>query len=335
MYKRTFLDYLILWFKGLLMGTANKIPGVSGGMVALVTNFYEELIYSFQKLNGKALNLLLSGKFNTFLKYINFKFLFAVNFGSVSAFFSISLLIDYLMREPINNGLGLKPEVWSYFFGLIIGSVFYVSKKVEKWHISSYFGVIVGALLGLLISFMEPLAPNDNYWFIFLCGIISVSGMTLPGFSGSFILIIIGNYNLILVDSVNNLFYTLVSLFNGDFALLGTHNMVERAERVHMLYMVGIFASGSLVGMVIFSKIMGYLLRHFHHVVLAWLTGFIIGSLGAAWPWKHEVLNTHQQIIGYHRIIPEFNALFGADILCILLGIASILIIYYYEKKQT
>ncbi len=334
MYKRSFIDYVVLYFKGLLMGTANKIPGVSGGMMALVTGFYEEMIYSFQKINIKSLQLLMAGRFKKFFEYINFKFLFATNFGSISAFFSISLLIDWLMRTPSENGLGLETEVWSYFFGLIIGSIYYVSLKVKKWTIKPYLGVVTGAVLGLMISFMDPMPPNDNYWFIFLCGIIGVSGMTLPGFSGSFILIIIGNYNLLMVDAVNNLFYALTAVFNGDFKMLGTSSLVERAERIRMIYLVGIFAAGSLFGMVTFSKLMGFLLRRWHNIVIATLMGFIIGSLGAAWPWKTEDLDHHNQLIGYTRFIPEIDQRFFIQILCIIIGIASILLIKHYENRR-
>ena len=334
MYKRSFIDYLILYFKGLLMGTANKIPGVSGGMIALVAGFYEELIYSFQKINIKSLGLLLNGRFRKFFEYINFKFLFAVNFGSVSAFFSISLLLDWLMRTPDKGGLGYGTEVWSYFFGLIIGSVYYVARNVTQWSWKPYLGITLGAVLGLWISFMDPMAPNDAYWFIFLCGIISVSGMTLPGFSGSFILIIIGNYNLLLVDAVNNLFYTLIAVFQGDFKMLGTASLVERAERVRMLSVVLVFAAGSIFGLVTFSKVMGYLLRHWHNTVIATLMGFIIGSLGAAWPWKHEDLDHHGQLIGYTRFLPvQLDLHFWMQILCIFIGILTILVIDYYEKR--
>lgn len=334
MYKRNFIDYLILWFKGLLMGTANKIPGVSGGMIALVTNFYEELIYSYQKINTKALRLLLSGRFQKFLDYINFKFQFAINFGSVSAFFSISLLIDYLIRTHSEGGLGLETEVWSYFFGLIIGSIFYVCTKIKEWEKPVYYGIFLGSALGLMISFMEPMAPNDSYWFIFLCGIISVSGMTLPGFSGSFMLIIIGNYNLLLVDCVNNLFYTIIAIFNGDFAMLGTATLAERAERINMLYLVAIFTIGSVVGLISFSKLMGYLLKHYHDIVIGWLIGFIIGSLGAAWPWKTKDLNPQGYLMGYTRYLPQINGHFFIDLICIAVGIATILIVYKYEKKR-
>ncbi|MGI9527874.1 MAG: DUF368 domain-containing protein [Weeksellaceae bacterium] len=334
MYKRSFIDYLVLFFKGLLMGTANKIPGVSGGMMALVSGFYKEMIFSFQRVNVNSLKLLLDGRFKKFFEYINFKFLFAINFGSVSAFFSISLLIDWLIRAPIENGLGLEIEVWSYFFGLIIGSIYYVSHKITHWNYMSYIGIFIGASIGLYISFLEPMAPNDNLAFIFFCGLISVTGMTLPGFSGSFMLIIIGNYNLLLVDAVNNLFFTLVAVFKGDFAMLGTANAIEKAERIHMLYIVGIFAAGSLFGMVTFSKIMGYLLRNFNDFVIALLMGFIIGSLGAAWPWKTEDVSITGQLIGYTRYIPDVNTWhFPLQVFCIILGILTILIIDYYEKR--
>ncbi|MDO5655511.1 MAG: DUF368 domain-containing protein [Flavobacteriaceae bacterium] len=334
MYKRRFIDYVVLYLKGILMGTANKIPGVSGGMIALVSGFYEELIYSFQKINIKSLNLLLNGRFNKFLDYINFKFLFAINFGSVSAFFSVSLLLDWLMRTQAQGGLGYGIEVWSYFFGLIIGSVYYVARNVKRWSFNPYLGMSLGAILGLLISFMDPMAPNDNYWFIFLCGIISVSGMTLPGFSGSFILIILGNYNLLLVDAVNNLFYTLIAIFQGDFKMLGTESLVERAERIRMLIVVSIFAIGSLFGLVSFSKIMGYMLKHYHNTVIATLMGFIIGSLGAAWPWKNEDLDHRGQLLGYTRYLPEeLDWRFAMQILWIIIGILTILIIDFYERR--
>lgn len=334
MYKRAFLDYLVLFFKGLLMGTANKIPGVSGGMVAMVSGFYREMIFSFQRINTNSLKLFLNGRFKRFFQYINFKFLLAINLGSMSAFFSISLLIDWMIRTPENNGLGLETEVWSYFFGLIIGSVVYVSKRITNWNYKSYLGVILGATVGLLISFMEPMTPNDNFWFIFFCGIISVSGMTLPGFSGSFILIIIGNYNLLLVESVNNLFFTLIAVFKGDFALLGTNNLVEKAERIRMLYIVALFAGGSFFGLISFSKLMGYLLRNFHNIVIAILMGFIIGSLGAAWPWKTTDYNTANELIGYTRFLPEVtNIRFYFQILSIIIGVLTILIIDYYEQK--
>ncbi|CAI9429499.1 Domain of uncharacterised function (DUF368) [Candidatus Ornithobacterium hominis] len=333
--NRTFLSYFILWFKGLLMGTANKIPGVSGGMVALVTGFYEELIYSFQKFNSKAWKLLWNRRWSQFLQYINFKFLFAVNFGSVSAFFTISLLLDYIMRPVSQNGLGYQISVWSFFFGMIIGSAYYVWDKITRFSRNVFLGIIIGVSIGLYISFLDPMLPNENLWFILLCGIISVSGMTLPGFSGSFILIILGNYNLLLVESVNNLFYTILAIFNNDWQNLGTVTPEEYTTRVHLLKIMAVFAIGSLVGLVSFSKIMGYLLKNYHNIVLGWLMGFIIASLGAAWPWKSQDLNEQQQLLGYTRYMPEVGLEFYYQIGVIILGILSIVIFNFYEKKAS
>lgn len=333
--NRTFVDYLILWIKGLLMGTANKIPGVSGGMIALVTGFYEELIYSFQKLNIKSWKLLTARRWDKFLQYINFKFLLIINFGSISAFFTISLLLDYIMRPVSENGLGYEISVWSFFFGMIIGSAYYVWDKITKFSSNVHLGIIAGAAIGLYISFLDPLLPNDNLWFIFICGIISVSGMTLPGFSGSFILIILGNYNLLLVDSVNNLFYTILATLKGDWTHLGTTSITEYQDRIHLLKVLIIFALGSLTGMVSFSKIMGYLLKNHHNVVLGWLMGFIISSLGAAWPWKSQDMSIDHQLLGYTRYMPEYGTDLFFQIFFMILGVISILFFNYYEKSKS
>ena len=197
MYKeRTFKDKLTLFFKGLLMGAANKVPGVSGGTVSFVLGFYEELIYSFQKINLKALKLLLNGRFNSFFKYTNSQFILIIISGSIFSYFTISLILDFFLRN-------YELYVWSCFFGMILGSIFYIAKDFEDWNFKSFSFLILGAILGLSISFLTPAVENNNLWFVFLCGIIGVSGMTLPGLSGSFILILLGNYVLLLVDSVN------------------------------------------------------------------------------------------------------------------------------------
>ncbi|MCB0460795.1 MAG: DUF368 domain-containing protein, partial [Flavobacteriaceae bacterium] len=196
---RTFTDKILLFIKGLAMGAANKVPGVSGGIVAFVTGFYEELIYSLQKVNGKAFKLLFNGRFKSFFQYTNAQFLLLVFSGSVFSYFSVSLVLDYFLRN-------YELYVWSTFFGLIIGSIYYIGKQFNDWQTKNIIGMVAGITLGVLISFMSPAKENDNLWFVFFCGIIGVSGMTLPGLSGSFILILMGNYVLLLVDSVNMLY---------------------------------------------------------------------------------------------------------------------------------
>ena len=196
--KRTFKDSLFLVIKGLGMGAANKVPGVSGGVVAFVAGFYEEFIYSLQKFNAKAFALLINGRFKSFFQYINGKFLGYLFFGMIVSYFSVSKILDYLIVH-------YELFIWSVFFGMIIGSIYYISKDLEQWNSQTYVGLAFGIVVGIGISFLDPATENDNLWFVFFCGIISVSGMTLPGFSGSFILILLGNYVLLLVDSVNAL----------------------------------------------------------------------------------------------------------------------------------
>src|SRR5690554_2348275 len=225
---RTFTDKLFLVLKGLGMGAANKVPGVSGGVVAFVAGFYEEFIYSLQKVNGKAFKLLINGRFKSFYQYINGRFLSLLFFGMIVSYFSISKLLDYLIKH-------YELYVWSVFFGMIIGSIYYISKDFEDWNYKTYTSLSIGIILGLSISFLDPATENDNLFFVFFCGIISVSGMTLPGFSGSFILIILGNYVLLLVDSVNALYDTFAEMITGDFSFI--HNQ----ERLRMIKVLAVF----------------------------------------------------------------------------------------------
>ncbi len=326
MQNRTFIEYLILYFKGVLMGTANKVPGVSGGMVALVTGFYEELIYSFQKINGKAFKLWRKRGFNAFARYTNLNFLVVVNLGSASAYFTISLLLDYFIRNfPL--------IVWSTFFGMIIGSVIYVKKDVNKWNLKTLSFCLIGAIIGISISFMDPMTQNEELWFVFICGIISVSGMALPGFSGSFLLILIGNYTLLLVDAVNNLLKGIISFFTLNLSFFNDeHN-------VHLLYVVAIFTLGATIGLIMFSNIIGFLLRRFHDNVFATLIGFIIGSLGAAWPWRNENSYLREDgvkvIESYERYFPNIEEAYNLiSIAFIVLGVFIILIFDHYDRKR-
>ena len=195
---RTLRDKVFLVLKGLGMGAANKVPGVSGGVVAFVAGFYEEFIYSLRKINTKAFKLLMNGRFKSFYNYINGKFIGLLFLGMIVSFFSVSKVLDYLIKY-------YELYIWSVFFGMIIGSIYYINKDFKDWNYKTYTALALGIIAGVSISFLNPAKENDNLWFVFFCGIISVSGMTLPGFSGSFILILLGNYVLLLVDSVNAL----------------------------------------------------------------------------------------------------------------------------------
>src|SRR5690606_18012951 len=217
---RSFLDNFFVFIKGLCMGAANKVPGVSGGIVAFVGGFYEEFIYSLQKLNVKALKLILNGRFRSFIQYTNAKFLGLLILGMLVSYFSVSKVLDYFLEHYEIN-------VWAWFFGMVVGSIYYMGKDFGPWNKKTAGAAALGLAVGISISFLSPATQNDNLVFIFFCGIISVSGMTLPGLSGSFILILFGNYVLLLVDSVNALYDTFAEVFSGDFSFLDNEKRLE------------------------------------------------------------------------------------------------------------
>lgn len=331
--ERTFLQKVNLFIKGLAMGAANKVPGVSGGTVSFVLGFYEELIFSFRRINLKAFRLLLNGRFRSFFRYINAQFLALIMAGSVFSYFSISLVLDYFLVHYENY-------VWSWFFGMIIGSIYYIGKDFGDWNLKNSTSLIIGAAVGIGISFLTPAGENDNLWFVFLCGIIGVSGMTLPGLSGSFILILLGNYVLLLVDSVNVLFDVITSMFSGDFSVL------KDAVKVRYLKIIGVFTAGSAFGLVSISHVLGYVLKRYHQIVTAVIIGFITGSLGIVWPWKEKIFrqengqvlvdqNGNNIIENYRRYLPDLsNSETWISIFYILLGVALILIIDFYGRKR-
>ncbi|MDA9365371.1 DUF368 domain-containing protein, partial [Flavobacteriaceae bacterium] len=170
--KRSSSEAFFLLLKGIAMGAANKVPGVSGGIVALVGGFYEELIFSFQRLNLKALKLLVSGRFKSFWIYINGRFLIILFGGVIMSYFSVSLLLDYALKSNESMVLGA-------FFGMIIASLFLIIKQVKFWEKTTVLILSIGLILGLTISYARPISENDQLLFVFFCGIISVSGMTI------------------------------------------------------------------------------------------------------------------------------------------------------------
>ncbi|WP_339916416.1 DUF368 domain-containing protein [Yeosuana marina] len=329
---RTLKDKIFLILKGLGMGAANKVPGVSGGVVAFVAGFYEEFIYSLQKINGKAFKLLINGRFKSFYQYINGRFLALLFFGMIVSYFSVSKILDYLIKN-------YELYVWSVFFGMIIGSIYYINKDFKDWNYRTYLSLLIGIILGVGISFLNPAKENDNLWFVFFCGIISVCGMTLPGFSGSFILILLGNYVLLLVESVNALYDTFFDVLEGDFSF--THNF----ERIRMLKVLVVFTLGSLTGLITFSNVLSYILKHYKSITISAIIGFIIGSLGVVWPWKETIYKLSESgeflfdsrgekvVENYNRYIPQLNTETYYAIAFIFLGIAIVLALEIYGQK--
>ncbi|WP_372944761.1 DUF368 domain-containing protein [Muriicola sp.] len=331
---RTFSDKVFLFIKGLAMGTANKVPGVSGGIVAFVAGFYEEFIYSLQKVNLKAFKLLFNGRFKSFYRYVNGPFLSVLIFGMLVSYFSVSKLLDYFLETK-------ELFVWATFFGMIIGSIYFIAKDFEHWNRKTITWGVLGLIAGISISFLSPARENDNLLFIFLCGIISVSGMTLPGLSGSFILILLGNYVLLLVDSVNALYDTIAELVQGDFSF------TSNTERIDTLKILAVFTLGSAAGLVTLSHLLGYVLKHFRHITTATIIGFITGSLGVVWPWKRTIFaedslgqvlfdsNGDPVIRNYERYLPDMSLTESWwAIGYIILGILILIGLEWYGKSR-
>ena len=243
-------NYLLLVLRGCAMGAADVIPGVSGGSIAFITGIYEELINSIRSVDLQALRLLVTLKFKEFWKHINGNFLISVVAGIAISIFSLAKLMTYLLNtHPL--------YVWSFFFGLIIASALLVSKEVKKWDLFSITSMIVGIVIGYTITVLTPTSTPETWWFILLSGAIAICAMILPGISGAFILLLLGKYEYII---------TAVSEFNIGILL--------------------IFLVGAVAGIISFSHLLSWLLKNYHGMTVALLTGFMVGSLNKVWPWQ-------------------------------------------------
>jgi putative membrane protein len=294
--------YIILFVKGMAMGIANVIPGVSGGTIALITEIYEELINSLKSFDRKALKLIISLDFSGFIQHTNLYFLLTVFGGSIASVFSAASLFKYLfLHYPI--------LIWAFFFGLILASIYFVGKRIQQWESSSIISLTIGTAMALSFSFITPASENSNLFFVFLCGIIGISGMMLPGLSGSFILILMGNYELLMVTAVTDLNIMLLT----------------------------VFFLGSAFGLMGFSHILAWVFKHYKDATLSLLTGFILGSLSIIWPWKKiadsVILNGQEKIIAYNWYIPRnFN---HETIIAVILIVLGILIVYSLESFES
>ena len=324
-------EKLIIVLKGVALGVANKVPGISGGLVAFVLGFYEEFIDSLQKFNVEGVKLIKQGEFKIFYKHINGQFLGLLLFGMILSYFSVSRILDYLLNH-------YEIYVWSLFFGLIIGSLLFIYRRVESLKLETFFWTLLGFIFGLSLSLITPAGQNENLFFVFICGIVSVVGMTLPGFSGSFILMLMGNYVLLLVDSVNALYITLSNLFLGKFEILTDPYLCK------MLKILLVFSFGSLVGLILFSNILKFVLKKYKNKTLSTIMGFIAGSLAVVWPWKNKIYKSNlngefiidsfnnKQIIDYSHYLPNLSIETYLGIVCILSGIIIVFIIDNTEE---
>ena len=334
LFSSTIKKNILLVFKGIAMGAANKVPGVSGGVVAFVAGFYEEFIYSLQKINLKAFSILVNRGWKPFIQYINGRFLGLLFLGVGISYFSVSLLLDFLIKN-------FETEVFGLFFGMILSSLYFIYHDVKKWNYKTVGFFLMGLGCGLLMMFTKPMTENDYLPFVFFCGFIGVSGMTLPGLSGSFLLLLLGNYSLLLVDAVNALYFTIVDLLQFDL------EFVNDPERVRLLILVLVFTLGSVTGLVVFSNVLSWVLREYKQNTTAIIIGFIAGSLGILWPWKDKVYKIDSLseilynavgnpiIVYYDYFLPNFNkSSFWIVLIFIILGGITVALLERYGVSK-
>ena len=249
-------DYLIISLKGLAMGAADAVPGVSGGTIAFISCIYEELITSISNINASLFKTLFSKGVKAFWQQANGNFITALLIGIIISYISFMRIAKYLLEnQPV--------LIWAFFFGLIVASIYFVGKQITKWNIPIIVASIIGTCIAFYITTLPALATNNNSIFLFFAGTIAICAMILPGISGSFILIILGAYKT-LSDA----------LYDFD------------------IKKILIFTCGAIVGLLSFSHLLKWLFKHYHNITLALLTGFIFGSLNKVWPWK-ETLTWH------------------------------------------
>lgn len=294
--KRNLKDYGILLLKGMGMGAADVVPGVSGGTIAFIVGIYEELIDSIKSINGETLKQLFTGKVASFWKGINANFLLSIVAGIGISIFSLAKIITYLLvHHPI--------LVWSFFFGLVLASTWFVSKDIKSWNWKSVVSFIAGAIIAFYITVATPAETPTHLLFIFLCGAIAICAMILPGISGSFILVLLGKY-----------FY------------------IMEAVKTFNIPVMLVFMGGAAIGITTFSRILSFALRKFHDVTIAVLAGFMLGSLNKVWPWK-ETIETYIDSHGIAKPLVEANIapnhLVWEAVALMILGFG---IVYFLEK---
>ena len=252
--KRSLKDYIIISLKGMAMGAADVVPGVSGGTIAFISGIYEELLNSISSFNFNLLKVYKKEGFKQVWNIVNGSFLLALFIGISISVLSLAKLIETLLENhPI--------VIWSFFFGLVLASIIYIGKQITTWTIGSVLCLIFGGILAFYITTLNPMvSENSSPWFLFLAGMIAICAMILPGISGSFILVLLGAYKPVLNALNTKDFFSII-----------------------------VFMLGAVVGLLTFSRILKWLFFTYKNYTLATLTGFIIGSLNKIWPWQEII----------------------------------------------
>jgi len=255
MEKRSFLQHFFILLKGMAMGIAELVPGVSGGTIAFVAGIYEEFIGTINNVNLQTFKVWRQEGFKSFWKALNGNFLITLLLGMAISILSFTKLIKWLLEnEPI--------PLWSFFFGLVVASVIIVAKAIKKWNLALFLLLALGAIVAYFVTTLPPSSSTESLPFIFFSGALAICAMILPGISGSYILVLLGSYKVV-IDAIDE----------KDFKILFT------------------MALGMIFGVLSFAKVLKWMFDHYKNITLAILTGFILGSLNKIWPWK-RILET-------------------------------------------
>lgn len=296
-------QYLANFFKGIGIGSANVIPGVSGGTIALITGIFERLINALKSLNMTAIKLIFKGDIKGFIKHTDLWFLVSVGCGVLVAILSVARIFEFLFAEyPI--------YLWSFFFGMILASIYYVGITIDKWDWKVILAFAIGTAIALFIAFGTPVQENSNVIYLIICGAVSTCSMILPGLSGSFVLVLMGNYQLIMIDAVNDM-------------------------NLKILLPVVI---GGIVGLLAFSHLLSWIFKNYRNITIAVLTGFILGSMPIIYPWKESVITyygSETKVTGYDYLMPEMNIEFAIALVIMLIGAGIIILTEKMAKNKT
>ncbi|MDY6905744.1 MAG: DUF368 domain-containing protein [Thermodesulfobacteriota bacterium] len=299
---RTKKASLVLYLKGICMGTADVIPGVSGGTIALITGIYEQLLGAIKSFDTNAVKKIFTLQFRKALAGMHARFLIILLAGIATAIISIANIMNHLLHHyPVMT--------WSLFFGLIAASILVVGTKVEQWNLARSLSFILGTVSAWLIVGMIPVSTPETAWFIFFSGFVAICAMILPGLSGAFLLLILGKY---------------------EFVTAALKNPVLPANMV----IIAIFCTGCALGLLCFSRILNYLLTRWHSATLAFLTGLMAGSMRKIWPWKETletaVIRGKEHVLRTQNVLPDA---FSTEVMAAIgLAVAGFFIVVALER---
>lgn len=313
--QRNFLQYILVTAKGLAMGAADVVPGVSGGTIAFISGIYEELIETIHKIDLGFFKIWKKEGFKAAWKQYNLSFLLALFVGVFISIVSLAKLITWLLEfYPI--------LVWSFFFGLVIASIVYVGQQIQSWRPAVVLALIVASVLSYLITIADPTGSPDSIWFLFFAGFVAIIAMILPGISGAFILLLLGAYTSV-IGLVTQLGEG-VTTFNGSLFLGALGKLL-------------VFGLGAILGLKMFSRVLNWMFKHHKNLILAVLTGFMVGALNKIWPWK-EVLQYRMNHVGERipfierSILPQNYDGNPQILYAILFAVIGFLTIFLLEK---